>query len=127
MMTYRHEICLESKEHFNGRMPTHHLGFLFADLPTVTRGAVSMALRNRSNCRGKQPGWIKRASDIRFVGHSGNGQTQLQFECLSLESAASEIYQQSELFETGRPDGRLTGLDLLMIFNVAVHQGNNGL
>jgi hypothetical protein len=109
-----HEICLESEHHFAGRLPTHHLGFLLADLPIAIRGAVSMALRNRSKTAGKQPAWLKRASDLRFTGHGGNGVTHLRFELPTLDEAANGVYQQHELFEMGRPDGRLTGLDLLI-------------
>jgi hypothetical protein len=73
-----------------------------------------MALCNRSKTLGKQPEWLKRASDLRFTGHAGNGVTQLRFELPSLDAAASEVYRQALLFESGRPDGNLTGLDLLM-------------
>ncbi len=44
MTIFRHDICLESNQHFDGRLPTHHLGFLLADLPVTIRGTVSMAL-----------------------------------------------------------------------------------
>ena len=114
MTIHKHEICLESDQHFAGRLPTHHLGFLLADLPVAIRGAVSMALRNRSKTPGKQPSWLRRASDLRFTGHGGNGVTHLQFELPSLEDAAREVYEQQWLFDSGRPDGNLTGLDLLM-------------
>jgi hypothetical protein len=71
-------------------------------------------LRHRSKTPGKQPAWLKRASDLRFTGHGGNGVTHLQFELPTLQDAANEIYQQQDLFETGRPAGELTGLDLLL-------------
>ena len=71
MTIHKHEICLESDQHFDGRLPTHHFGFLMADLPVAIRGAVSMALRNRSKAAGKQPTWLRKASDIRFTGHGG--------------------------------------------------------
>ncbi|MFO1064941.1 MAG: hypothetical protein U0892_13840 [Pirellulales bacterium] len=112
-MILQHDVILESEEHFDGRLPTHHLGFLLADLPVAIRGAVSMALRNRSKAPGKQPAWLRRASDVRFVGHSGNGITNLRLELPSLGEAAHEVYEQQTLFEIGRPDTGLTGLDLL--------------
>lgn len=114
MTIQKHKISLESDQHFEGRLPSHYLGFLLADLPVAIRGAVSMALRKRSKTPGKQPNWLKRASDLRFIGHKGNGITQLEFELPTLEDAAGEVYDQKELFESGRPDGRLTGLDLLI-------------
>jgi len=114
MTMQQHEICLESEHHFAGRLPTHNLGFLLADLPIAIRGSVSMALRKRSKVQGKQPPWLKRASDLRFIGHAENGISQLRFELPSLEDAASEVYTQQILFDDGRPNGKLTGLDLLM-------------
>jgi hypothetical protein len=109
-----HDILLCSEEQFAGRVPPHHLGYLLVELPTAIRGAVSMSLRNRSKVPGRQPEWLRRASDIRFVGHGGNGETHLRFELLTLNESAAEIYSQNLLFEGMRPDGRLTGLDLLM-------------
>ena len=114
MTIQHHEICLESDQDFEGRLPTQHLGFLLTDLPVAIRGAVSMALRNRSKTPGRQPDWLKRASDLRFTGHGGNGVTHLQFELPSLEDAANNVYAQQELFDLGRPNGTLTGMDLLM-------------
>jgi hypothetical protein len=114
MTMQQHDICLESEQHFGGRLPTYHLGFLLTDLPVAVRGAVSMAFRNRSKTPGKQPTWLKRASDLRFTGHGGNGATHLKFELPTLHAAAGEIYDQQELFETGRPNGAWTGLDLLL-------------
>lgn len=114
MSIHQHEILLESDQHFDGRLPTHHLGFLLADLPVAIRGAVSMALRNRSRAPGKQPHWLKKASDLRFTGHGGNGVTHLLFELPSLQEAAREVYEQRQLIEMGRPDGNFTSLDLLM-------------
>jgi hypothetical protein len=114
MNIQKHEIRLESDQHFDGRLPTHHLGFLLAELPVVIRGSVSMAFRNRSKAPGKLPGWLRRASDLRFTGHGGNGVTHLRFELPILEDAANEVYEQKDLFDSGRPDGKLTGLDLFM-------------
>lgn len=114
MTIHKLEIVLEGDQHFDGRLPTHHLGFLLADLPIAIQGAVSMALRNRSRSPGKQPSWLRRASDLRFTGHRSNGVTELNFELPALEDAASEIYGQQLLFDSGRPDGKLTGLDLLI-------------
>ncbi len=114
MTTHRHEINLESDQHFQGRLPTHHLGFLLVELPVAIRCAVSMAIRNRSKAPGRQPDWLTRASDLRFTGNEGNGSTRLQFELPSLDEAANEVYKQQLLFDLGRPEGKLTGLDLLM-------------
>lgn len=109
-----HLISLDSDRHFDGRLPTEHVGYLMTNLPIAIRGAVSMALRNRSKSKGQQPRWLKSASDLRFTGHSGNGVSELNFELPSLDVAAEAVYAQDYLFESDRPDGELTGLDLLM-------------
>lgn len=114
MKMQKHNICLESEQHFNGRVPTQHLGYLMANMPIAIRGAVSMAFRNRSKSKGVVPRWLQEASDLRFTGHGGNGTTELKFELPSLGVAAEEIYSQRLLFESGRPEGSLTGLDLLI-------------
>lgn len=113
MTNHTHEIILDSEHQFGARVPSHHLGYLLADLPIAVRGAASMAVRNRSRVPGPQPEWLSRAGDLRFVGHSGNGATHLRFELPSLESAAPAIFQQQQLFDM-LPDGRQTGLDLLI-------------
>lgn len=108
-----HTIFLESRQDFHGRLPPHHLGKLFVDLPLAVRGAVSMALRNRSQVQGRRPVWLKESSDIRFAAHGGNGETSLTFELPTLRSAARDLYAQEVMFEQMRPEGTLTGLDLL--------------
>ena len=65
MTIHKHEICLESDQHFDGRLPTHHFGFLMADLPVAIRGAVSMALRNRSMLQASNP--LGFARQVTFV------------------------------------------------------------
>ena len=97
MNTQEHVIQLGSEQHFEGRLPPHHLGFLFEDLPVAVEQSVSMALRNRSKTPGRTPEWLRNSSDLRFVGHGGNGQTELLFEIPTLQSSASEIYSQQVL------------------------------
>lgn len=113
MAIQTHTILLESRRHFQGRLPTHHVGKLLVDLPLAIRGAVSMAFRNRSRAKGRKPDWLMASSDIRFTGHCGNGESQLSFELPTLQSAAGDLYGQKVLFQGTRPEGSLTGLDLL--------------
>lgn len=90
--------------------------------PSV-RDAAHVALRGRSAGRGRSPGWLAAASDIRFVGCSGDRDTELHFESLRLGDAAPELYVQQE-FWAARPDASWTGLDLLAAA-VADVQGAN--
>ncbi len=107
------QITLHSDQHLAGKLPPHHLGLLLAEVPLALRAAVSMALRNRSTVPGRQPVWLDRAADVRFVHHEGNGNTTLFFETPRLGDAASEVYRQQELpwFAT-RPDPEDTAFDV---------------
>ena len=71
-----------------------------------------MAFESRSCARGKRPSWLTAASDIRFVGHSGDDTTILHFEAPCLGEAADKLYEQGELWPT-RPAASDTGFDLL--------------
>lgn len=125
MNTTIQKIILKSEQHFGKRLPPHHLGLLLAEVPLAVRDAVSMALRNRSRVRGRQPVWLEQASDIRFVGYEGNGVTSLTFEAPTLGDAAQEIYRQQELpgFST-RPAPEDTCFDLLGDVLADVRQRN---
>lgn len=125
MNIQEHDVRLESDQHFEGRIPPHHLGYLLTNLPVAVRGAVSMMFRNRSKSKGAVPRWLQQASDLRFTGHSGNGATHLKFELPTLDESAEEIYSQKMLFETNRPDGKLTGLDLLIDVFDAIDNGQS--
>lgn len=107
-----HRVTLTGAEHFDGKPPAHAVGPFLTELPYAARGAVAMALSNRSSLKGKKPAWLDRVADIRFTGVGGNGQTTLYFEAPRLGEAAAELYRQGELWET-RPDGDNTAFDLL--------------
>ena len=93
-----HKVILQSNEHYGRKLPPHHLGMLFAELPLAIRATVSMAFRNRSHVKGRRPGWLDRASDVRFVDHEGNGESVLYFEAPQLGEAAADVYAQQSLF-----------------------------
>ncbi|MDZ4782448.1 MAG: hypothetical protein SGJ19_19555 [Planctomycetia bacterium] len=107
-----HKVSLQTDCHFGKRLPPQHLGFFLAEIPVAIQQSISMAFRNRSSTPGRHPQWLDRASDIRFVDHEGNGEVSLFFEAPTLGEAASEVYQQGELWPS-RPDENDTGFDLL--------------
>lgn len=107
-----YEIELASESSLHGELPPRYLGQILARIQPAAQAAVAMAFRNRSRTIGQVPGWLRRASDIRFVGFSGNGTTRLQFRAPRLEQAAPKLYAQGELFST-RPSGKDSALDLL--------------
>lgn len=109
-----HKVILLNDKHFGRKLPPQHLGMLFAELPPAIRATVSMAFRNRSHVKGRRPGWLDRASDVRFVDHQGNGETVLYFEAPPLGEAAAEIYAQQSLFPEAddRPAKEDTAFDV---------------
>ena len=123
MTIVTHEIELFSETEFHGELPPRHLGQILARIHPAAQAAVAMAFRNRSSTPGQLPGWLRRASDVRFLGFSGNGSTRLQFAAPKLEDAARKLYEQRELFET-RPTGQDSALDLLTDTLTDVAAGN---
>jgi hypothetical protein len=125
-----HKVILQSDEHFGRRLPPHHLGLLFAELPRAVRAAVSMAFRNRSSAKGRRPSWLDRASDVRFVDHQGNGESVLYFEAPPLGEAAAEVYAQQSLFPEAddRPDKEDTAFDVFgdVLADVQLRNADSG-
>jgi hypothetical protein len=109
-----HKVILQNNEHYGRKLPPQHLGMLFVELPQAIRATVSMAFRNRSHVKGRRPGWLDRAADVRFVGHEGNGKSVLYFEAPQLGEAAAEMYAQPSLFPDtdDRPDKDDTAFDV---------------
>ena len=109
-----HKVILQNNEHYGRKLPPHHLGMLFAELPLAIRATVSMAFRNRSHVKGRRPAWLDRASDVRFVDHEGNGESVLYFEAPQLGEAAADVYTQQSLFPEAddRPAKEDTAFDV---------------
>src|SRR5689334_4755647 len=111
-----HPVILKSHEPFGGKVPPREFGCFLAELPSLVRAAISMALRCRSQQAGRRPAWLDRAADIRYdvrnASRSSNGETVLYFEAPPLGEAAEELYRQSELWPA-RPAATDTGFDLL--------------
>ena len=86
--------------------------------------SLRMAVEGASVSRGHRPGWLERASDVRFVGYSHEGdQTLLCLSAPSLGEAAEELYQQRELWET-RPSPEHTAVDVFATVAREVGCGN---
>ena len=105
-------VTLLSNEHFGRKVPPGAFGELLRVIPDAIRFSIRMAFESRSRAKGKRPGWLSAAADIRFLDHAGNDETILHFEAPRLGDAASELYRQREIWAT-RPDPEDTGFDLL--------------
>lgn len=105
-------IRIESARGYGHRPPPGPTGELLRSVGDATRDAVLMAFRGRSGMPGRPPVWLQSATDIRFLGVSGNGATNFLFEAPTLGEAAAELYEQKE-FWSAKPDPDWTALDLL--------------
>jgi len=112
MTVITHTVTLKSARHFGRRVPPDALAKLLGMLPRAVRQSIRMAIEGRSTARGRKPVWLDAASDIRFVGHSGEDDTVLCFEAPPLGEAAEVLYGQTQLWPT-KPDPGDTGFDLL--------------
>lgn len=112
MIAIEHTIRLTSENHFGCNAPPVLPGAVLRLLPDLVKQSVLMAFEGRTMPRGRPPAWLERASDVRFVGFSGDDDTVLHFETPSLGEAAECIYQQRQFWDT-RPAPEDTGLDLL--------------
>lgn len=111
MKTISQTVTLTSKDHYGRRVPPKAFGELLSVIPDAVRFSIRMAFESRSRAKGKRPGWLVAASDIRFLDHSGDDTTILHFEAPTLGEAADKLYEQGELWPT-RPAPSDTGFDL---------------
>lgn len=76
--------------------------------------SVRMGFLHSSRTRGRVPGMLRRAADVRYLGHSGgeNESTILRFEVPEFGSVAQELFAQGQLWDTG-PKPEQTAFDLL--------------
>lgn len=106
-------VVLKSDQHFGHKAPPNPLGEVLRLIPLAVRQSIRMRFEGRSRASGTQPRWLTAASDIRLVDYSGDDDTILYFEAPCLGEAAPELYEQKELFDTGKPEPDDSGFDLL--------------
>ncbi len=116
-------IALRSQQHYGSRVPMAAVGEVMRVMQPAVRNAVRMAFEGRSSARGNPPGWLMAASDIRFLGLSGDDDSILHFEAPTLGGAAEQLYAQQEFWST-RPDPSSTGIDLFAHVMHDIEKGN---
>lgn len=105
-------LRLQCTEDFGTRLPPQHIGYLFVELPKAIRQSVSMAVQNRSSTKGRDPDWLSRVSDIRFIDHVDEDGVALRFESARLGDTAPELFEQQSLFPELMPNKNATGFDM---------------
>jgi len=76
--------------------------------------SVRMGFLHSSRTRGRVPSVLRRAAEVRYLGHEGgvDDSTVLHFEVPQFGSVAEELFAQGQLWETG-PKPEQTAFDLL--------------
>ena len=90
------------------------IGPVFSHLHNTLQDAVRMGFLHSSRARGRTPACLKAAADVRYVGHSseGEGVTLLRFEVPSFGNVAGDLFGQKLLWEDG-PQPEQTAFELL--------------
>ena len=95
------------------------IGPLFTHLHDTLQDAVRMGFLHSSRARGRIPGSLRAAAEVRYLGHSAGGDeaTLLHFEVPSFGSVAAELFEQQLLWDDG-PKPEETAFEL---FGAAVN------
>jgi len=113
MKTVEHILKLQGPKAQGGKASPDAIGHVLSKLEPALRATISMGFRYTSKIHGRPPGWLTRASDIRFVDISSGPEdsTLLHFEAPRFGEAAEDVYRQHELFSV-YPKQTDTGFDL---------------
>ena len=90
------------------------LGPVLSHLRDTLQDAVRMGFLHTSRARGRIPGVIKAAADVRYIGHSADGDsaTLLRFEVAPFGDVAADLFSQAQLWDDG-PKAEQTAFELL--------------
>lgn len=114
MKTIERSFRLEASEGLGGKPRPELIGPVLAHLHDTLQDTVRMGFMHSSRARGRVPASLRLASDVRYVGHSADGDTAtlLHFEVPSFGEAAADLYRQQSLWEDG-PQPEQTAFELL--------------
>lgn len=114
MNTVERSFRLEAKEGLGARPRPELIGPVLTHLHATLQDTVRMGFLHSSRARGRVPAQLKAAADVRFIGHSADGEaaTLLHFAVPDFETAAPEVFRQNRLWDDG-PEPRQTVFELL--------------
>ena len=114
MKTVERSFRLEAQAGLGAKPRPELLGPVLTHLRDTLQGSVRMGFLHASHARGRIPGSIKAAADIRYLGHSadGEGATLLRFEVAPFGEVAADLFSQAQLWEDG-PQPDQTAFELL--------------
>ncbi|MDP2133187.1 MAG: hypothetical protein Q8J99_06225 [Sulfuritalea sp.] len=114
MKTIERSFRLEASEGLGGKPRPELIGPVLAHLHETLQDTVRMGFLHSSRARGRVPASLRLAADVRYLGHSADGDTAtlLHFEVPSFGEAAADLYRQQSLWEDG-PQPEQTAFELL--------------
>lgn len=103
---------LQTGADYTQRIPLDVCGVIMSRISPLFVGSLRMAMEGASAASGRPPAWLERASDIRFLEYSRDGDdTLIALGVPRLGEAASELYRQGKLWDT-RPGADDTALEV---------------
>lgn len=114
MKTVERSFRLEANEGLGGKPRPELIGPVLSQLHGTLQDSVRMGFLHSSRARGRVPASLKLAADVRYLGHSADGDmaTLLHFEVPSFGEAVADFYRQQSLWENG-PLPEQTAFELL--------------
>jgi len=112
--TFERSFRLEASEGLGAKPRPELIGPVLAHLHDTLQDSVRMGFLHSSRARGRVPASLRLAADVRYIGHSADGDsaTLLHFEVPSFGEAAADLYRQQSLWEDG-PQPEQTAFELL--------------
>jgi hypothetical protein len=118
---------LEGPEGLGAKPRPELIGPVLSSLRDSLQDAVRMAFLHSSRARGRVPGVLRAASDVRLAGIEGDGTaTLLHFELAPVGVAAAELFKQRRLWDDG-PQPEQTAFEFLgaALFDVASRKADS--
>lgn len=114
MNTVERSFRLEAHSGLGLKPRPELIGPVLTHLHDTLQDTVRMGFLHTSRARGRIPGSIKAAADVRYLGHSaeGDGVTVLRFEVAPFGEVAADLFSQAQLWEDG-PRPEQTAFELL--------------
>ncbi len=114
MNTVERSFRLEARSGLGAKPRPDLIGPVLTHLHDTLQDTVRMGFLHTSRARGRIPGSIKAAADVRYLGHRSEGDqvTVLRFEVAPFGEAAADLFAQAQLWEDG-PRPEQTAFELL--------------
>lgn len=114
MDTVERSFRLEAPAGLGARPRPELIGPVLTHLHTTLQDTVRMGFLHSSRARGRVPAQLKAAADVRYAGHSADGDqaTLLHFEVPRFGDAAPGMFRQQRLWDDG-PEPEQTVFELL--------------